>query len=167
MARNLHVYPKGSITTDEWTLTMKVYEHATRITSRFTETVAAGVTAERFLPLLKASWDLIVADGDTDQDVADSLFVDDIQPGPRTATVWGNWQARAEGIIAGLTTGYTVADFWAGWTMGDTQAVRSDANRAMVSGPGGIGRGWVIVTKAIDGIGSVHQHEGDGTNTDE
>lgn len=139
---------------------MKVYEHLTGITSRFTETIPAGVTAERFLPLLKVNWDLIVADGDTDQDVADSLFVDDIAPGPPMEAVWGNWQTRAEGIISGLTTGYTVQDFWQAWTFGDTQAVRNDANRAMVSGPGGVGRGWVIVT------GTVHQHEGDGTSVD-
>lgn len=140
---------------------MKVYEPVTRVNSRFTETVAAGLTAERPLRLLKVSWDLIVDDTDTDQDVADSLFVDDIAPGPGVETVWGNWQTRAEGIISGLTTGYTVADFWAAWTGGDTQAVRNDANRAMVSGPGGIGRGWTIVP------GTVHQHEGDGTTTDE
>ena len=139
---------------------MKVYDRATRVNSRFVETVTAGLTAERFVPLLKVSWDLTVADTDIDQDVADSLFVDDIRPGPATETVWGNWQTRAEGIIAGLTTGYTVADFRAAWTGGDTQAVRNDANRAMVSGPGGIGRGWTIVA------GTVHQHEGDGTSVD-
>ncbi len=140
---------------------MKVYEPSTRINSRFVESVAAGLTVERPLPLLKVVWDLVVADGDTDQDVADSLFVDDIKPGPQTQTVWGNWQTRAEGIISGLASGYAVADFWSAWTMGDTQAVRNDSHRAMVSGPGGIGRGWTIVA------GSVHQHEGDGSNTDE
>ena len=103
---------------------------------------------------------MVVAATDTDQDVADSLFVDDIASGPSVETVWGNWQTRAEGIISGLTTGYTVQDFWSVWTFGDTQAVRNDANRAMVSGPGGIGRGWDIVA------GTVHQHEGDGTTTD-
>lgn len=157
MARTLHVYPKASIVDSTWTLTMKVYEPAALSNSRFIETVVAGLTTERFLPLLKVSWDLIVDDLDTDQDVADSLFVDDIAPGPSTETVWGNWQIRAEGIIGGLTTGYTVADFWSAWTNGDTQAVRNDANRAMVSGPGGIGRGWTVVA------GSIHQHEGDGT----
>ena len=161
MARNLHVYPKASIENSTWTLTMKVFDQDTRANNRFEESIAAGVTAERFLPLLKVSWDLTVDDTDTDQDVADSLFVDDIAPGSSVDTVWGNWQARAEGIISGLTTGYTVDDFWAAWTFGDTQAVRNDANRAMVSGPGGIGRGWVIVP------GSVHQHEGDGSNLDE
>jgi hypothetical protein len=139
---------------------MKVYEPATRVNTRFVETIPAGLTVERFLPLLKVVWDLVVADSDTDQDVADSLFVDDIKPGGQTETVWGNWQDRAEGIIAGLATGYTVADFRSAWTRGDTEAVRNDSQRAMVSGPGGIGRGWTIVA------GSVHQHEGDGTNTD-
>ena len=161
MSRTLHVYPKVSIEDSTWTLTMKVYEHATRVNSRFIETVAAGLTAERPLPLLKVAWNLIVADVDTDQDVADSLFIDDIRPGPQTETVWGNWQTRAESIISGLVSGYTVEDFWAAWTGGDTQAVRNDAQWAMVSGSGGIGRGWTIVA------GSVHQHEGDGTNTDE
>ncbi len=160
MARTLHVYPKAFIEGSLWTLTMKVYDQTTRVNSRFTETVAAGLTAERFLPLLKVSWDLIVADTDTDQDVADSLFIDDIKPGGGVETVWGNWQDRAESIISGLATGYTVNDFRAAWTGGDTQAVRNDANRAMVSGPGGIGRGWVIVA------GTVHQHEGDGTSVD-
>ena len=70
------------------------------------------------------------------------------------------YHGLAEGIVAGLTPGYTVADFWADWTFGDTQAVRNDANRALVSGPGGIGRGWEVV------VGTLHQHEGDGTNTD-
>ncbi len=160
MARTLHVYPKASIEGSTWTLTTKVYEHATRTTSRFVETIP-GITVERFLPLLKVSWDLVVADSDTDQDVADSLFVDDITPSPSVRmvkTVWSNWQDRAENIISGLTTGYTVADFWSSWTVGDTQAMRNDVNRAMVSGPGGMGRGWAI--------SNVHQHEGDGTNTD-
>ncbi len=158
MARTLSVYPKASIDGSVWTLLMKVYEPATGVQSRLFETVAAGLTVERPLPLLKAVFDLIVADLDTDQGVADSLFVDDIRPGPQSETVWGNWQTRAEGIIAGLTSGYTVADFWAAWTGGDTQAVRNDVQRALVSGPGGIGRGWTIT--------GFHQHEGDGTVTD-
>ncbi len=156
--RELHVYPKASIRDSTWTLLMKVYEPATGVQSRLFETVAAGLTVERPLPLLKVVFDLTVDDLDTDQDVADSLFVDDIRPGPQSETVWDNWQTRAETIIAGLSTGYTVEDFWAGWTMGDTQAVRNDAQRALTTGPGGIGRGWTI--------GSVHQHEGDGSVTD-
>jgi len=159
MARQLHVYPKAFIEASTWTLTMMVFDQTTRVTSHLVETVAAGLTAERPLSLLKVGWDMIVADSDTDQDVADSLFVDDIRPGPQTETVWSNWQDRAEGIIATLSTGYTVEDFWTAWTHGDTQGVRNDVQRAMVSGPGGMGRGWTIVA------GTVHQHEGDGSST--
>ena len=161
MSRTLHVYPKAIIDGSTWTYTLKVYEPATRVNERFEQSFAAGVTVTTELRLLKVSWDLIVGDFDTPSDVDDALFVDDIRPGPQVETVWGNWQIRAEGIIAGLDPGYTVTDFWASWTNGDTQAVRNDANRALVSGPGGIGRGWTIPA------GSVHQHEGDGTNTDE
>ena len=155
MARNVQVYPKATLDGSTWLLRVKVDD------SRFDHVVPAGVTAEVPLRLLKVVFNLIVEDSDTDQDVDDALFIDDIKPGPGIETVWGNWQTRAEGIISGLTTGYTVADFWSAWTNGDTQAVRNDTSRAMVSGPGGIGRGWTIVA------GTVHQHEGDGTNTDE
>ncbi len=163
MARNLQVYPKASIEGSTWTYLTKIYESATGIQSRFTEVIAAGVTAEQPLRLLKVVWDVTVADTDTDQDVADSLFVDDITPAPSVRvvqTVWSEWQDRAEGIIRGLTTGYTKEDFWSAWTMGDTQAFRNNVNRAMVSGPGGIGRGWTIMA------GTIHQHEGDGTVTE-
>ncbi len=153
MARTLQVYPKAILDASTWTLIVKV------ASSRFEHTIPAGVTATESLSLLKLVFDLIVEDADTDQDVDDALFIDDIQPGPQTRTVWGNWQERAEGIIAGLDPGYTVDDFWAAWTKGDTQAVRNDANRALVSGPGGIGRGWTIT--------AIHQHEGDGTVLDE
>ena len=149
MTRNLNVYPKVFLEGSTWHLVVKVDS------SRFKHVVPAGVTAETPLQLLKLVFGLTVEDTDIDQDVDDALFLDDIQPGPNTATVWGNWQDRAEGIIAGLTTGYTVDDFWLAWTGGDTQAVRDDAQRALVSGPGGIGRGWTI--------DSFHQHEGDGT----
>ncbi len=152
MARSLSVYPKAILEGSTWTLIVKVDG------SRFEHVVPAGVTAETPLQLLKVVFDLTVEDTDTDQDVDDALFVDDIQPGPSTATVWGNWQEVAEGIISGLSPGYTVDDFWAAWTMGDTQAVRNDANRALVSGPGGIGRGWTIT--------GFHQHEGDRTVTE-
>ena len=152
MARNLSVYPKAFLEESTWQLVVKVDD------SRFDHVIPAGVTAETPLQLLKVVFDLTVEDSDTDRDVDDALFVDDIKPGPITETVWGNWQAIAEGIITGLSSGYTVDDFWAVWTMGDTQAVRNDAQRALVSGPGGIGRGWTIT--------SVHQHEGDGTVTE-
>jgi hypothetical protein len=156
MARNLHVYPKAIIVADTWTFIVKVYEHATRVTSRFTHIVPAAVTAEVPLTLLKVSWDMTVDDSVTDQDVDDALFLDDIQPGPQTATVWSEWQELAEGIISGLTTGYTVGDFFAEWSAQNTNSVRQDARRALVTQ-----RGWVV------DVGSVHQHEGDGTTTDE
>ena len=154
MSRTLHVYPKAIIDGSEWKLIVKVGD------SRFIHTVAAGVTAEVPLLLLKIVFDLIVGDDDTDQDVDDALFVDDIRPGPQVETVWGNWQATAESIITGLDPGYTVADFWAAWTRGNTEAMRNDANRALVAGPGGIGRGWDVPA------GTIHQHEGDGTTVD-
>jgi len=153
VARTLQVYPKAVLTGSEWVFTDKVGD------SRFRHTIAAGVTAETPLVLLKFVFDLIVEDTDTDQDVDDALFVDDIQPGPEVETVWSNWQDTAEGIIAGLSPAVTTEDFWAAWTFGDTQAVRNDANRALVAGPGGIGRGWTIT--------ALHQHEGDGTVLDE
>ena len=149
MARQLQVYPKATLDGSTWLLRVKVGN------SRFEHLVPAGVTAETSLELLKVVFGLTVEDSDTDSDVDAALFLDDIQPGPSMATVWGNWQETAEGIISSLDPGYTVADFWVAWTMGDTQAVRNDAQRALVSGPGGIGRGWTITR--------FHQHEGDGT----
>ncbi len=155
MARTLHVYPKAILDASTWLLIVKVGS------SRFEHTVPAGVTATTELRLLKLVFDLTVEDTDTDEDVDDALFDDDIHPSPgQHETVWGNWQTTAEGIITGLDPGYTAADFWAEWTHGNTQAVRNDANRALVSGPGGIGRGWEVVA------GTLHQHEGDGTTTD-
>lgn len=159
MARTLHVYPKARVDGFEWTLIVKIYEPATRIGTRTELVAGAAMAVEVPLTLLKVGWDLIVADTDTDQDVVDSLTVDDIAPGPDIETVWINWMFRARTIVFGLTSPYTEADFWAAWTTGDTAQVRLDAQRAMVSGPAG-GRGWTVVA------GSVHQHEGDGTLTD-
>ena len=159
MARSLNVYPKAFLDGSSWLVSGKVDEFATGTQSRFEHVVPAGVTAEMPLPMLKIVFDLIVEDSDTDQDVDDALFVDDIKPGGGVETVWGNWQLRAEGIITGLSPGYTVEDFWAAWTLGDTQAVRNDAQRALESGPGGIGRGWTIT--------GFHQHEGDGLTVTE
>ncbi len=158
MARTLHVYPKAIFDGSEWLLIVKVFEKATRFTSRFEHIVAAGVTATTSLVLLKVVFDLTVEDTDTDQDVDTALFVDDIRPGPQVESAWFQWQELAEGIIDGLDPGYTALDFKQAWTFGDTQAVRNSFNRALVAGPGGIGRGWTIA--------NVHQHEGDGTNTD-
>ena len=153
MARSVQVYPKAFLKDSTWHLIVKVDR------SRFEHIIPAGVVpAATPLQLLKLVFGLTVEDSDFDSDVDDALFIDDIQPGPQTATVWGNWQEIAEGIITGLDPGYTVEDFWLAWTGGNTQAVRNDANRALVAGPGGIGRGWTIT--------SFHQHEGDGTVLD-
>ncbi len=152
MAHNLNAYPKAVLTGSTWKYVLGVGR------TDFDHLIPAGVTAEVPLVLLKLSFDLTVEDSDLDSDVDDALFLDDIKPGNGEETVWGNWQKRAEGIITGLDPGYTVDDFWAAWTMGDTQAVRNDAQRALVAGPGGIGRGWTITF--------VHQHEGDGTVTE-
>ncbi len=155
MARSLNVYPKAILDGSTWQLVTKVGN------SHFEHLVPAGVTAEIPLQLLKLSFDLTVEDSDLDSDVDDALFLDDITPAPSVRavqTVWSEWQLRAEGIITSLSPDYTAEDFWAAWTMGDTQALRNDLNRALVSGPGGIGRGWTIMF--------FHQHEGDGTVTE-
>ena len=152
MARNLQVYPKVILNGSTWDVVGKVDEFATGARSRFKHLVPAGVTAEVPLRMLKIVFDLTVEDTDIDQDVDDALFVDDIKPGPSVQTVWSNWQAIAEGIITGLSPGYTENVFWAAWTEDDTKAIRDDANRALVSPSG---RGWTIT--------GFHQHEGDGT----
>ncbi len=156
MARNLSVHPKVVLKGPLWIVSGRVDEFAAGTRSEFIHEVAAGVTAVVPLKLLKIVFDLTVPDGTPDSDVDDALFVDDIHPAPgQTQTVWSNWAARAEGIINGLDPGYTEADWVAAWTSADTAAVRSDANAALVSGPGGIGRGWIITF--------FHQHEGDGS----
>lgn len=148
MARNLHIYPSARIEAATWTYRLDVTDRATRATSHFEHVVAAGVTAERPLDLLKVVVGLVVADTDTDQDVDDAMFVDDIRPGPQAETVWGNWQSLAESIIGALTGGYTERDFWLAWRPQDTSSMRSDARRALVTQ-----RGWTVTF--------VHQHEGD------
>ncbi len=155
MARTLHVYPKATITDASWTYICVVGE------TNFVHVVAAGITTERTLELHKLVIDLDTSSGpgpDTDEDVDDALFKDDIQPGPQTLTAWEDWQGIAEGIIDDLTPGYTEREFWEAWTGGDTQAMRQSLQRALVSGPGGSGRGWTIT--------GFHQHEGDGTVND-
>ena len=154
MARNLHVYPKAGITANEWWFVVNVWGDGPR--SKFVHTETAGVTSEIPLTLLKLAFDLTVADTDLDSDVDDALYVDDIRPGPQTATVWGNWRDIAESIISGLTTGYTLHDFRAEWRKNQTSAIRTDARRALVTQ-----RGWFVDP------GSVHQHEGDGSVTEE
>jgi hypothetical protein len=130
-----------------------MYEHTAGVTSRFVHVIPAGLTATSDLRELKYGFDLTVDDTDTDQDVDDALFVDDIRNGPQVETVIGNWIDRAEVIIAGLSDPYTVADYWAGWSQQDTAKTRNDGRTALITG-----RGWTVT--------SFHQHEGDGTNTD-
>ena len=155
MARLLHVYPKAVIDGSFWSLHVKVYDQTTHVNSRFVHVIPAGVTAELPMRLLKLSYDLTVADTDTDQDVDDAHFVDTASGGPTNGdTLWETWQALAESRIAGLTTGYTQADFFAAWTQQNTARVRTAARRILING-----RGWTV--------SSVHQHEGDGTVTDE
>ncbi len=152
MARNVEVYPKAFHDGSIWRAMVKVDE------SRFEHLEPAGVTADPPVQLLKVVFFVTVEDSDLDSDVDAALFVDDIHPNPGvTETVWGNWKVTAEGIISGLTPGYTFEDFWAAWTQGDSQAVRQDIQRALETGPAG-GRGWTIT--------GFHQHEGDGTVTE-
>ncbi len=162
MARTLHVYPWVTIEDSTWMFIVNVYENATRVDTQFGNDrdppIQAGVTATVPLSLLSVAFDLVVEDTDEDQFVDDALFLDDIQPGPQTLTAWEDTQEIAEGIINGLSPGYTARDFQQAWTHGDTQAVRNSIQRALTSGPGGIGRGWDIE--------AVHQHEGDRTVTE-
>lgn len=150
MARTLEVYPKAVIGSD-WAYTLKVLDYGTGIAEHFPHSIPAGASPPSQLVLLKIGFILVTADTDTNQDVDDALFVDDIRPGPQTETVWGNWQTAAEAIIAGGVT--DEFEFWQAWSKQATQQVRQDANRALV-----IQRGWQIT--------GFHQHEGDGTNTD-
>jgi len=154
VARSLNVYPKAVLTGASWLFIVKVYEAATGTSSRFEHTISAGVTAETPLTLLKLSFDMVVDDTDTDQDVDDALFVDDIRPGPQVETVWGNWQELAEVKISGLSSGYTVDDFSATWSKQNTNTVRQDVKRALITQ-----RGWSVLF--------VHQHEGDRSVTEE
>jgi len=154
MARTLQVYPKGVLVGSSWELVVDVYEYSTGVKSEFRHTFAAGVIAETPLVLLKIAFDVIVGDTVTDLDVDTALVADDIRPGPQVETVWGNWQAVAETIINGLPGGYTAATFQAAWSKQQTSGVRSDARRALITQ-----RGWTIP------VGSIHQHEGDGTAT--
>lgn len=156
MARNLVVMTKGWIDGSTWTLRTQFHDDDTGVKTTIFYTTAAGLTAERPLTSPRLSFDLVVGDADTEQDVVDALTLDDIKPGGGFETVFGNWIAIAEGHISVLSTGYTRDDFWAEWTKQNTSAIRSDARRALVTQ-----RGWTVVA------GSVHQHEGDGTTTEE
>jgi hypothetical protein len=157
VARNLHVYPKAVIDGSTWTYLVKVFDQDTRTNTRFEHVVPAAVTAEVPLRLLKVSWDMTVADSDSDADVDDALFVDTASGGPTNGeTLWETWQGLADPKIAGLTSPYTAADFFAEWSQQDTARIRNAARRILING-----RGWTVVS------GTVHQHEGDHSNTDE
>lgn len=158
MARRLQIYPKATLRASTWHLVVKVYDVDLGVQSRFEHTVPAGIsTPHSNLRLLKLAFSMTVPDGTLDSAIDDALFTLDIRPGAQTATVWGNWQAAAETIVASLPSGYTVKDFWAAWTRQDTAKTRNDARRALIT----LQSGWTI------DVGSVHQHEGDGTVTEE
>lgn len=149
MARTLHVYPKAIIDGSEWTYVVKVGA------SRFTHTIPSGVAADVPMRLLKLSYDLTVADTDTDEDVDDAHWSDTASGGPTSGeTLWETWQALAEVNLTAAGSPHTQAGLYAEWSKQNTQRIRQAGNRILVNG-----RGWTIA--------NVHQHEGDGTNTDE
>lgn len=153
MARNLSVYPKATLIGDQWQFVVNVWDATSR--SKFVHSETAGVTADVPLTLLKLAYDLTVADTDLDSDVDDAHWVDTAAGGPTNGeTLWESWRSLAETKIAGLSPGYTLADFRAAWTQQNTARVRTAARRILING-----RGWTV--------GSVHQHEGDGTVTEE
>lgn len=149
MSKLLHVYPKAVLDSSTWFLDVKVFEAATRLTTRFTHEIPAGVVGN--IRELKVTFNVVVSDTDFALDVDDALFVDDIKGGPSVETVWGNWQERAE---KNYTPGMTQVEYWAEWSKQDTAKTRNDARRSLVTQ-----RGWSVT--------AIHQHEGDGTNTDE
>ena len=153
MARLLHVYPKTTLVGSMWTVRINVYEHATRVISRFVHIIPAGLTATTDLRELKYGFDLVVDDADTDQDVDDALFLDDVKPGPQSASMIDQWIERSENNISGLSDPYTLDDYWAAWSKADTAKTRNDGAKALVSQ-----RGWTVT--------SWHQHEGDGSSLD-
>ncbi len=148
MARNLQVYPKVFLEGSTWNIVVKVMEAGNQ--TKFKHIITANVVATTSLQLLKIVFKLVVDDTDTDQDVDDALFIDDIRPGLQVETVWTNWQTIAEGIIEGLNPEYTINDFWVAWSKADTNQMRKNVQRAFVTQ-----RGWTIT--------GFHQHEGNGT----
>lgn len=152
MAQTFHVYPKATLNGSTWLFDVSVNSPDANV--EFNHVEVAGVTAYTPLILLKIGFDLTVADTDTEQDIDDALYLDDIQPGPQVQTVWGNWRDLAETIITGMTEPYTDLDFRAEWRPQDTNAVRQDANQALVNQ-----RGWSIT--------NLHWHEGDQTVHDQ
>ena len=160
MARNLEIYPKAILDmSGTWTLRLRISDNDTGQSSSTPEFSAPGSPVPEIpLLLLKIVFWLSTPDDVTDQDVLDAFTIDDVQPGGGTASVWGNWIARANDVIAALPTGYTVQEFWAWWSTADTNNMRNDARNALEDGPGSIGRGWTIT--------GFHQHEPNGSTLD-
>ena len=155
MARTLHVYPKVVLDGSTWTLHLDVSEGGVK-EADLIFSLSSGVTSAFPLVLLKIVFNVVVGDTDDAQDVLDSLTADDIHPAPgQTETVATNWIERAEDDIDGLPPGFTAADFKAAQSKQDTSRMRADTKKSLVDG-----RGWEF------GAGTIHQHEGDGTNTD-
>ncbi len=153
MARNLEVYPKVILEGSIWTLNLDVAEDGVK-EADLIFSLPAGVTSILPLLLLKVVFGLVVDDTDTAQDVMDALTVDDIHPSPgQTETVATNWIERAEADIDGLPPGFTAEDFEAAQTKQDTSRMRGDALGAFND------RGWTATF--------FHQHEGNGTVTNE
>ena len=153
MARNLQVYPKVVLEGSVWTLHLDVSEGGVK-EADLTFSLPAGVVSALPLVLLKLVFGIVVSDTDTAQDVMDALTADDIHPAPnQTETVATNWIERAEADINGLPPGFTAEDFTAAQSKQDTSRMRSDALGAFND------RSWTATF--------FHQHEGDGTVTDE
>lgn len=151
MTRDLHVYPKATLTGSDWMFTVNVHEHAAGTTSRFIHLSVGSISALVPLKLPKLAVDLIVPDGVTDSDVDDAIFVDDIRPGAQSETVWEAWRDTAETVIDRLTVGYTLVDFRTEWSNNESLSARRDLMRALVTI-----RGWTIPA------GALHQHVSGG-----
>lgn len=156
MSRNLNVYPKAVLTGSTWLYSLRIYEHATFTQSVFDHSIITGLVVTDPLIDLKAVFDLVVPLAVIDTQIDDALFKLDIRrgAGPQPVeTVWSNFRARAETLITGLTV-VDQESFWSAWTDQDTRQTRDDVKRALVDL-----NGWTIT------VGTIHQHEGDGSNT--
>lgn len=155
MAYEIQCYPKVQLKGTTWRVRVKLSSDTDYAVIEHIETagIAADCTDQNAgqLLLLKLSFVVVVEDSDTFQDVFDALIVDDIRPGPQTASVWDRWRDRAESILSGMSSPYTRADYWAEWGQNDTAAIRNDARTAIGN------RGWTVLP------GSVKYMEGDGS----
>ena len=140
--RTVEVYPKAVLEPAGWLVVVKVNDVDRRVSSRFEHREAAGVSTAVVVRDLKVVFVIQIGDLDTDGDVFDMLITDDIKPGSKTETVWGNWKALTEATI--LTTRRTASS---------TAAARSDVAAALRN------RGWTLVR--------AYQQEADGTDIDE